>query len=238
MRSTITFSFLATAGVLALQTVFSGAAIAGTTPVLPPDGSNAVGDNFGPPIERPRTTIEDNAVDTLQSIDRNSSVPTVDGDTINVPPEVVSVIQNALQSETPSGLDSGLSQLEQQLANELGGRDIELSRVSTTDGIRPAVQSANDIINGLSDQQLLAASESPTFLSLLEILRNANATLNGDPGILFEDGNEEFGLFRLSPIVRVIEPEPEEEFTPLPPTTTEPQPPVEAIEEEPIRGLW
>ncbi|MEO1390899.1 MAG: hypothetical protein AAFV85_26505 [Cyanobacteria bacterium J06634_6] len=233
MRSTIKLSLLATVSMIAMQAAFSGAAIAGSSPVLPEDGSNAVGDNFGPPTEMPRTTIEDNAVDTLESIESGSSVPTADGDSVPVPPEVVSIIRDSLQSETPGGLNDGLLQLEQQIANELGSREIELSRVSSTDGIRPAVQSANDVINGLSDQQIAAAAESPTFLSLLEILRNANATLNGDPGILFEDGNEEFGLFSLSPVAPEPEPViPIEPIEPEPPIT-QPQPPV-----EPIRGLW
>ena len=237
MRSTIKLSLLASVSIVAVQTVFGGAAIAGSSPVLPEDSSNAVGDNFGPPIERPRTTIEDSAVDTVDSIQRGSSVPTVDGSSVPVSPEVVSIIRDSLQSETSGGLSDGLFQLEQQIANELGSREIELSRVSTTDGIRPAVQSANDIINGLTSEQIAAAAESPTFLSLLQILRNANATLNGDPSILFEDGNEEFGLFRLSPVVRVPEPEPIP-IPETPPATTQPQPPVAPVQQEPIRGLW
>jgi len=237
--------------VLVTPIVFSDAAIAGVEPVvLPESGSSSVGDNFGPPIDRPRTTIEEGSIDVLDAIQNRSSVPAIDGERLSISPEAVSTIRDSLQANSQTNLEPSLTRLEQQLANEIGNTPFEVLRINNSPSeLRSAISSTNRLINSLDSQQLAAASQSPTFLSLLELLRNANAMLNSDPEIGFTDGIGEFGLLSLRPAS--VRPEPPvsrptpprrpvvvPELPPEDPQTTAPLPPVAPAAQEPIRGLW
>lgn len=136
------------------------------------------------------------------------------------------------------GPDENVSQLEQQIANEAGGQDIQVSRVGI-DNIRSAVQTTNAYINQLDAQQLRALSDSPTFISLLDQLRDANTALNSNPDLNFEEPGAGCSLFSFSPApVRVVEPEPPVVIPPEPIEQTTPEPPDVPAFREPIRGLW
>lgn len=237
--------------VLATPLVFSGAAIAGDEAVTHNDSGGAgVADNFGRRIDRPRTSIEEGSLAVLRTIENRSSVPSVDGDRQSISPEAVSTIRASLQANSRTNLESTLTQLEQQLTNEMGAPVFEVARISNSPSeLRSAVSATNRLINGLDSQQLAAASQSPTFLSLVQLLRNANAMLNGDPEIGFNEGGGEFGLLGLRPVSqRPARPEPTPqpqrpvvpELPPAPPTpqTSAPLPPVAPAAQEPIRGLW
>ena len=175
----IKYPFLALASVVVTQLTLSNVAFAGSTPVaLPDSGSSGVSDNFTPVPAVLDTTIEEGALSTLQAFDQSDSVPTVGGASLPISSQQISVIQNSLQS----GGNANLSQLQQQLSNELGNPQIiTVSRVGNSPGeVQSAVQSVNSLIRGFDSQQLAAAAESPTFMSMLQLLRNASATLNSD----------------------------------------------------------
>jgi len=236
--------------VLATPIVFSEAAIAGDEAVTHNDSGGAgVGDNFGPFIAPPRTSIEEGTLDVLRSIEDRLSVPSVDGERLSISSEAVSTIRSTLQANSRTNLESNLTQLEQQLTNEIGNRVVEVSRINNSPSdLRSAVSATNRLINSLDSRQLAAASQSPTFLSLLQLLQNANAMLNGDPNIGFNEGVGEFGLLGLRPVSArpaspVTPPVPQRPVVPpIPPQptpqTSAPLPPVAPAAQEPIRGLW
>jgi len=130
--------------------------------------------------------------------------------------------------------ENNLSQLEQQIAAE-SGQNIQVAQVGIAD-IPTAVQSTNDFIRQLDAQELEAISDSPTFMSLLDLLREANTSFNSNPDLALEEAGSACNLFSFSPApVPAVEPEipitvPEVEETPEPPRIP--------TRREPIRGLW
>lgn len=242
--------------VLATPIVFSGAAIAGEEAVTHNDSGGAgLADNFGRRlIDQPRTSIEEASLDLLRTIENRSSVPSVDGDRQSISPSAVATIRSSLQANGRNSLESNLTQLEQQLANEIGAPIFEVSRISNSPAeLRSAIASTNSVINSLDSQQLAAAAQAPTFLSMLQLLRNANAMLNGNPDIDFVEGAGEFGLLALRPAPlrsepSVSTPQPERPIVPeLPPEPEEQQQTSDRLQQQapvapavsaPIRGLW
>ena len=228
--------------VLATPVLFSGAAIAGIYPVVIPDASNAgVGDNLAPRLDRSNTCVKEGSLDLLESIQGRSSVPAVDGGRLSISPEAVSTIRASLQPDSRTDLEPSLTQLEQQLADEIGNRLVEVSRIpNSPSDVRSAISSTNRLINSLDSQQLDAASQSPTFLSLLQLLQNASKMLNSGVSIGCTEGVGDFGLIGLSPapVPPSVPQAPAVPSLPQEPQTIESTPPVEPAVQEPIRGLW
>jgi len=128
--------------------------------------------------------------------------------------------------------EDNLSQLEQQIAAE-SGQNIQVSQVGIED-IPAAVRSTNDFIRQLDAQQLESISDSSTFMSLLDLLREANTSLNSNPDLAIEEAGSACNLFSFSPApVPVVEPE-----VPVVVPEVTPEPPRIPTRREPVRGLW
>ena len=227
--------------VLATPVLFSGAAIAGIYPVVIPDASNAgVGDNLAPRLDRSNTCVKEGSLDLLESIQGRSSVPAVDGGRLSILPGAVSTIRNSLEANSRTDLEANLTELERQLTDEIGNRLVAVSRIpNSPSDVRSAISSTNRFINSLNSQQLALASQSPTFLSLLQLLQNASKMLNSGINIGCSEGVGDFGLLGLQPVPVPPRAPQEPAVPPLPPEqTTAPIPPVEPAVQEPIRGLW
>lgn len=243
MRLISKLSLLTVAGAIATQMTFSERAIAGREPVIIPESStNGLGDTFVPVPPR-LVTVEEVVSNSLTDIGQSSSVPSGGSQSLPISDQQVVAIRDAISGDNQASIDQGLSDLQQQLSNELGGPSIDLSRVSNSrSSVQDAVDGANDLINSLDDQTLAAGAESPTLATLLRLLEDANASLNSEPGLMFEDGEGEFGLIRLAPGIAQAEPEPEPVIEEEPQTQqeleTESESEVQQPAPEPIRGLW
>ena len=243
MRLIFKLSLFTMASAIASQMAFANGAIAGLVPTITPDSStNGLGDSFAPTTPPSEESIEEIINDYLDDIGQNSSVPSGnDGEPgIPITDSQVTTIRDAISSENPTSLAQSLTNLQEQLSDELGGSTIVLSRVGNSRGdVVDAVTAANDLINSLDDQSLSVAAESPTLATLLRLLEDANASLNSEPDLTFTDDEGEFGLIRIAqgvvPVVEpVVEPEPIME-------TQRQAVESEVIEQpapEPIRGLW
>ncbi|MGB3788321.1 MAG: hypothetical protein WA949_09940 [Phormidesmis sp.] len=241
MRLLFKLPLLSVVGVLATQMTFSGRAIAGREPVIIPDSStNGLGDTFAPTPPRVMT-VEEIVNNSLNDIGQNSSVPSGSSQSLPITDQQVAAIRDAISAENPASLQQALSDLQQQLSNELGGPSINLARVDNSRAsVQDAVEASNDLINSLNNQILEAGAESPTLTTLLELLEDANASLNSDPGLMFEDGEGEFGLIRVAPgVAQVVEPEePEIIEERQEPIESEAESEVQQPAPQPIRGLW
>ena len=175
MRLSFKLPLLTVAGVLATQMTFSGRAIAGREPVIIPDSStNGLGDTFAPTPPRV-LTVEEIVNNSLDNIDQGSSVPS-GSQGVPITNQQVAAIRDAISAGNSADLDQALSDLQQQLSNELGGPSINLGRVDNSRGsVQDAVDASNNLINSLDEQTLGAGVESPTLNTLLRLLEDANA---------------------------------------------------------------
>ena len=242
MRLIFKLSLLTVAGAIATQMTFSERAIAGREPVIIPDSStNGLGDTFAPVPPR-LLTVEEIVNNSLTDIGQDSAVPVGDSQSLPIDGQQVIAIRDAISGESPASLEQALADLQQQLSDDLGGARITLSRVDNSRAaVQEAVDTSNALINSLDNQTLAAGAESPTLATLLRLLEDANASLNREPGLLFEDGEGEFGLIRIAPGVAQVEPEPviiEEEPQTQEEFETESESEVQQPAPEPIRGLW
>ncbi|MEO0519680.1 MAG: hypothetical protein AAF171_20520 [Cyanobacteria bacterium P01_A01_bin.116] len=246
MRALFKISLAVLAGLVVAESAVSRPAIAGSRGVtLPGSGSSGVSDNFGPDTvdTRQPTTVEREAVNTLDSFKDRSEVPALDGEALPISPEQIAKLESSLSGT--GDLEANLLALQQQLEVELGGSGVEVTRVSNSPSdVRAAVDSVNDLIMNLDSEALAAALDSPTFTSIVRLLRDAIETVNSDPSIEFEEGDNDFGLLNLRAAreeVIPVEPEvtPEEEN--LDELDSDSAPEVESAPpatREPVRGLW
>ena len=240
MKSIVKFPLLALFCLFFAEATISPAAIAGKQGVTLPGVE--VSDTFSnndptTPIATP-TRITNGVNNTLTDIERSDSVPSTNGRDIPVTPDQIDRVVAAITNNTPNALQN----LEQQIFSETGIRvDVSSLGASPTD-LETAINSANELIGTLDSQQLAAAIESPTLMTLLDVLRGGNEALSDrNLNVLFAEGTNDLGLFKLSlgsdPVPQatpeVVTPVRREE------AVSEPQPP-EPIPtfQEPVRGLW
>ena len=241
MKSAIKFPLLVLLCLLCSETVLNRQAIAGKNSIVSPDASGqGIGDTFSGYSTFPQyeaSCTNNGVANSLRNIQRNESVPSVGGREISVSPSQLDSIQSLVANDRPS-IDS-LSSLAQQIADETG-LNVEVSRADiSSSALQSATNSANEMILALDGDQLAAAAESPTLMSLLELLRGGNDTVAALDSLA---GQCEVGLLKVSlaeeaPPVEI----PAEPVEPLPPVRTpDPIPEPEPVPtfQEPVRGLW
>ncbi|MGB3768681.1 MAG: hypothetical protein WA947_19155 [Phormidesmis sp.] len=246
MKSIVKFPLLALLFLFSAETAMNRAAFAGTEGVTTPDsGSLGVGDTFSPgstqpPISVP-TRITNGIENTLNAIQNGGSVPSVDGTTIPVTPAQIESLISAITNNGPS---TSIQDLEQQIATETG-INVDISNLGASPAdLEIAINSANELIMSLDSQQLAAAIESPTLMSLIEVIKAGNEALNDrNLNVLFLEGTNDLGLLKLSLGSDLAPTEGAAEEV-LPPVrreeaVSEPQPPEPITTfQEPVRGLW
>ncbi len=238
MKLAIKLPLLALLCLSSAEATLSHPAFAGIVPVLPPDASGSgLGDTFSNPGFSKRSNVSctnNGVVNTLRGIQRRQSVPSVSGREISVSPGQIDNIQSLLLGDRPT--TDRLGALAQQVKNETG-IDVEISRLGlSSNELRTAISAANELVSALDSQQLLAAAESPAFMTLLQLIKGGNESM---PGLDSLGGECETGLLQVGlapPVVEVpVRPDP------LPAQTqevVEPQPVPAPTFQEPIRGLW
>lgn len=242
MKSAIKFSMLAMLSLLGVEATASHPALAGVTPVLIPDSSGSgLGDTFSSPgfSNRSKLSCTNNGVvNTLRDIRRSESVSSVSGRELSVSPSQIDSIQSLLSGDRPTATQ--LDDLAQQVSNETG-IDVEISRLGlSSNELRTAIRSANDLVNALDSQQLSAAADSPALMTLLQLLKGGNENMSGLDSLA---GECETGLLEVGLAPAPIPVEVPVEPDPLPPdsiddTIPEPEPEPVPTFQEPIRGLW
>ena len=225
---------------LCAETTASRRAFAGVTPVLIPDSSGSgLGDTFSSPEFSNRSKLSctnNGVVNTLRSIQQSKSVPSVNGRNLAVSPSQIDEIESLLVSDRP--VADQLNALAQQVTEETG-IDVAIYRSAlSSNELKKAIGSANELVNALDGQQLSAAANSPALMTLLQLIKGGNESM---PGLDSLAGECETGLLKVGlapvpvPVEAPIEPAPIE-----PIRTREPAPEPEPVPtfQEPIRGLW
>ena len=232
MKLAIKLPLLALLCLFGAEVKMSRPAFAGRTPVLSPDSSGAgMSDTFANPgfSRRSKLSCTNNGVvNTLRDIQQSRSVPSVSGREIPISPVQIDNIQSLLSGDRPT--TDRLGALAQQVKSETG-IDVEISRLGlSSNELKTAISSANELVSALDSQQLSAAAESPALMTLLQLLKGGNESM---PGLDSLGGECETGLLQVGlapPAVPV--PEPIQESVP------EPQPAPVPTFQEPVRGLW
>ena len=220
----------------------ANSASAGVKPVVTPDSSGSgLGDTFSNPGFSNRSNISctnNGVVNTLRDIQQSKSVPSVNGQSLSISPEQINEIQSLLGGARPTA--SQLDALAQQITNETG-IEVEVSRSGiSSNELRSAISSANDLVNALDGPELAAAANSPTLMTLLQLIKGGNESI---PGLNSLAGECETGLLNIGlaptpiPVEAPVEPTPVEPIRieePVP----EPEPEPVPTFQEPIRGLW
>ena len=242
MKSAIKFPLLVLICLLCSEIALSRQAIAGKNSIVTPDSSGqGLGDTFSNYGSSPRSEFSctnNGVANSLRNIQRNESVPSVNGQEISLSPSQLDSIQSLVSNDRPT-IDA-LSSLAQQISDETG-INVEVSRADiSSSALRSATNSANEMILALDGDQLNAAADSPTLMSLLELLRGGNEA----PAALDSlAGQCEVGLLKVSlveeaPPVEILtepaDPLPVRNPDPIP----EPEPEPVPTFQEPVRGLW
>ena len=239
MKLAIKLPLIAFLCLLGAEATASRQALAGVAPVVIPDSSaSGLGDTFSNPgaSRKNKLSCDNNGVvNTLRDIKQSESVSSVNGEELSIAPNQINSIESLL-SDRPTNAE--LDGLAQQVANETGV-DVEISRLDlSSNDLRNAISSANELVSALDGEQLAAAADSPALMALLQLLKGGNASM---PGLDSLGGECETGLLKvaLAPIPAAV-PAPAE---PLPPTRTqqsipEPEPEPVTTFQEPVRGLW
>ncbi|MGB3292582.1 MAG: hypothetical protein WBB01_06340 [Phormidesmis sp.] len=178
-RSLIKFPLLALVCFLSAEVALPARALAGRVPVVPPDSSNAVGDTFTP--ERPALTgdtlaaqISNGVANALRTIQVRQSVRSINGKYLFISPNKVAALTAAL-SQVQTGERLDIEALEQQISDEMGGLEVDLTVLGTSESdLESAIETTNSFIEGLTREQLALAVNAPTLLALLQLLRAAN----------------------------------------------------------------
>lgn len=126
-------------------------------------------------------------------------MPSLNGQNLPISSEQLAQIEASfLGREGETG--PRLTELEQQLASDLGGKVIEVSLLgNSSDDLAAAIESTNALIMSLNSEQLAAATKSPTFMALLRLLNSGNDALSDrDLDRLFESGDRQFGILQMS----------------------------------------
>ncbi len=151
---------------------------AGSTAVTFPDSSGAgVSDTLSPFALSADRAIADQIsqgiATALQTLQTEQSVPSIGDTTLALSPETVAAISAA----AANGTRSDAAVLEQLLSEEIGVA-INVSILETSpEKLRAAIAAINGVVTGLSSEQLAAAISSPTFMSVLQLLKNANEAI-------------------------------------------------------------
>ncbi len=154
---------------------------AGTTPVTLPDASSTgVSDTLLPTVttadQEIAAQISQGIAAALQTLQTNSSVPSVGDTTLLLPPEIVAAISAASAGST----NSDITALEQLLSEEVGAA-IDVSVLATSpENLRAAIEAINELVIGLSSEELAAAINSPAFMSVLHLLKGANEAIDDE----------------------------------------------------------
>ncbi|MGI8934853.1 hypothetical protein [Leptolyngbya sp. BC1307] len=154
---------------------------AGTTPVTLPDSSvTGVSDTLLPTMTPANqliaAQISQGIAAALQTLQTDSSVPSVGDTTLLLSPEIVAAIAAASASST----NSDITALEQLLSEEVGAA-IDVSVLATSpENLRAAIEAINELVIGLSSEELAAAINSPTFMSVLHLLKGANEAIDDE----------------------------------------------------------
>lgn len=192
MRSLIKYSLLALACLTISEVTASSSAIAGDRPVAAPDsGSSGISDTFltGEVKNDSVTTarISRGLAEALEQIQLRQSVESLGGSAIALSSDDLALVSDAVSTEIDLGA------LEQQLMAELGGLEIEISALEVSSrNLASAVKNMNELVLSLDSEQLAAAIESPTFMSLLRLLEAANeaADEEGNLAVVSDDSSK------------------------------------------------
>lgn len=172
-------------------------AIAGDRPVAQPDsGSSGLSDTFSPQRHSLDETtlsarISGELATVLQRIQANRSVSSVEGKTLSISADQISTIISAVSTKRAVAL-------EQQLTTEMNGLEIEIAVLDiSAQNLSSAIASTNDLLATLNSDQLISATESPTFTTLLQLISSANqaVVLESTTG---EEENRETVLLKMS----------------------------------------
>ena len=237
MRLAIKYPFLVLLGLFCAEAAMVRQAFAGVDPVVIPDSSGSgLGDTFSSPssTRRARVTCENNGVtNALRNIRQSESVDSVGNRTLSLSPSQFETIQSSLSG-------AQLDALSQQIADETG-INVEISRADLSSSeVQDAVSSANELVNALDSQQLAAAADSPTFMTLLQLIEGGNESMSGLDSL---GGECETGLLKVGlapapvPVEVPVEPAPPSPIRNQEPVP-EPEPEPVPTFQEPIRGLW
>ena len=208
MRAIIKFPLLTLLCLLSAEASFIRPAAAGRAPVaLPESGSSGLGDTFSPSARPPQgdtgqilsSRIYSGITNTLRTLQQRESIPSIGGQNLPISSEQLAQIETSFLGRE-GGTGSRLSDLEQRLASDLGGRVIKVSLLgNSSSDLAAAIDSTNALIMGLNSEQLAAATKSPTFMALRELLNSGNDALSDrDLDRLFEAGDREFGILQMS----------------------------------------
>ncbi len=178
MRSLVKFPILALVCFLSAEIALPTQAIAGRVPVTPSGSSNAVGDTFTP--AQPALTgdvltaqISNGVANALQTIQTRQSVRSINGRYLFISPSKVATLTAALSS-TQTGEPLNAEALEDQISDEMGGLEVDLTVLGTSESdLETAIETTNDFIEELTREQLALATNAPTLLALLQLLRAA-----------------------------------------------------------------
>ena len=205
-RPLIKISLFALLCAIAAEAALPTGAIAGRVPVTPPDASNAVGDTFSP--ARPAPTgatlagqINNGVLNALRTIQARNSVATVNGEYLFISPSKVDTLTAALSAaeNVEIGERINLETLEAQIADEMGGLEVDLTLLGTAESeVETAIETTNRFIEGLSREQLMLAINSPTLMALLQLLRAADEASNGY--LITVPGGGLVGVVSISPV--------------------------------------
>lgn len=151
---------------------------AGKTPVTLPDSSGTgVSDTLSPFATSGggaiASQISQGIAAALQTLQTERSVPSVGDTTLPLSSETVGTISMA----AASGTNSDITALEQLLSEEVGAA-IDVSVLETSpENLRTATAAINEVVVGLSSEELAAAIDSPTFMSVLQLFKGANEAI-------------------------------------------------------------
>ncbi len=172
-------------------------AIAGDRPVAQPDsGSSGLSDTFSPHRRLLNGTavsarISAELATVLQRIQASQSVASVAGKTLAISAEQISTIVSAVATERAETL-------EQQLTAEMDGLEIEIAVLDVSaQNLSSAIASTNNLVAALDSDQLISATESPTFMALLQLISSANQAVVVESTTV-ADKNRETVLLQMS----------------------------------------
>lgn len=208
MRAIIKFPLLTLLCLLSAEAVFIRPAAAGRAPVaLPESGSSGLGDTFSPAARPPQgdanqilsSRIYSGITNALRTLQQRESVPSVGGQNLPISSEQLAQIETSFLGRE-GGTGFQLNELEQQLASDLGGNVIKVSLLgNSSSDLAAAIESANALITSLNSEQLAAATKSPTFMALLQLLNSGNDALSDrDLDRFFKASDRTFGILQMS----------------------------------------
>ena len=194
---------LLAAACLLSSIAFSSEAIAGNAPVaLPESGSSGISDTFSPQRRLLNRTafadrISHELIETLQSLQSRQQVDAISNQSIQISAEQLGTIGAATYVE--AAIDTSLAALEQQLMAEIEGLNIAISALEPSPrNLSIAIESSNELVAGLSSEQLAKAVQSPTFMALLQMLSAANRSVDTDRTVAAIEDHGSVNILKIS----------------------------------------